>query len=111
MTCKVNTFFPAKSSDAKLSWFAINRPLESMTSVCHVREVVQRFRSIVRSSKKLRVFPIGESSLSIDLHHVIRFPGLVEELDPGAIEAQRHQEISPVDGLDPVRFRHVGEFL
>jgi len=39
----VRFFFAAKSSDAKLSWSAIPRPLESMTPVCHDPRVVQRF--------------------------------------------------------------------
>ena len=32
----VRFFFPAKSSDAKLSW-SIGKPLESMVPVCHDR--------------------------------------------------------------------------
>lgn len=28
---------------------------------------------------------------SLDLHHVVRLPGLVVELDPGAVEAQRNE--------------------
>src|SRR2546423_9302704 len=35
-------FFAAKSSDAKLSW-SMAHPRESMTPVCHVRCVTQRF--------------------------------------------------------------------
>jgi hypothetical protein len=39
------------------------------------------------------------------------FPALVEKLDTGAVEAQRHQELPAADSLDPVGFRRVGGLL
>src|SRR5262245_25088610 len=44
---------------------------------------------------------------SLHFHDVIRLPGLVEEFDPCAVEAKRHQEIPSAGGLDKVRFRCV----
>lgn len=34
---------------------------------------------------------------------VVGLPGLVEELDAGAVEAQRHDEVPTVDGPDEFR--------
>jgi hypothetical protein len=49
----VRFFFAAKSSDAKLIWPVIHRPPESMTAVCHVRGVDQRFpKYVVRLAPK-----------------------------------------------------------
>src|SRR6516165_480719 len=39
---------------------------------------------------------------SLHLHDVVRLPSLVEELDPGAVKPQCHQEIPTADGLDEV---------
>jgi hypothetical protein len=41
-----------------------------------------------------------------DLHDVIRFPSLVEELDVGSVKADDHHEIPTLNRLDPVGISH-----
>jgi hypothetical protein len=41
-----------------------------------------------------------------DLHDVIRFPSLVEELDVGSVKADDRHEIPTIDGLNPVGIGH-----
>jgi hypothetical protein len=36
------------------------------------------------------------------LHYVVGLPRLIVERDAAAIEAERHEEVTAVDGLDPV---------
>src|SRR5262245_40918892 len=46
--------------------------------------------------------------LSPDLDHVVWFPGLVEELDAGAVQTQGHQEMPSAHRLNPVRRGRLG---
>src|SRR5262245_10622291 len=45
---------------------------------------------------------------SVHLHDIVWLPSLVEELDTGTVEAQRHQKIPTVGCLDPVRLWRTG---
>ena len=42
----------------------------------------------------------------LDLHDVIRFPRLVEELDVGSVKADDRHEVPTFNGLDPVGVGH-----
>src|ERR1700752_1172820 len=61
-----------------------------------------------RMSFSRRVPPRVRAFGSIHFYDVVRLPGLVEELDASAIEAQGHQEIPVANSLDEIRVRGVG---
>ena len=69
-----------------------------------------RIASVLFMALFLSVLLVSDVALIItcllDLHDVIRFPSLVEELDVGAVKADDRHEIPTLNRLDPVGVGH-----
>ena len=52
--------------------------------------------------RPLRSAEVPSGKRLLHLHHVVRLPALIVELDASAIEAKGDEEVAAVGGLDPV---------